>query len=333
MGIVSPIWGPFTDPNDAARNLGPFTDQVLGPSFGIAWIAGGKLHTIRPPKYDSQAYGEIIVFEFAGLPPPSAPPPDNGGGIIAWFSHVVTAAKDKVVSEVRAAGQVVENGLARAWQNAVGTQEHRMDGLGVALDVVGIGASLVLMSFGPLEVLGAVALIGGAALLVMDGASYVSEIAGNDKTADNIKHFTFYPRCLATLATLPDAVWGVGKVVLDAGEMGLKVARSVSTADRAAADASRVTAAARTTQTEIQASKAASLARRYAQIGEAAQRRASAAQARLRVFVSCQSAGRVTIPPGIYFLTKEASDDPSRRAEIQRILRQYIFHVSAVRRA
>ena len=333
MGIASPIWGPFSDPTDAARNLGLFTDEVLGPSFGIAWIASGKLHTIRRPNYDGQGYGDLVVFEFAGLPPPAAPPPDNGGGIVAWFSSVVTAAKDKVVGEVRAAGQVIENGLARAWRNAVGTREHRLDGLGVAIDVVGIGASLVLMSFGPLEVLGAVALIGGAALLVMDGASYVSEIAGNDKTADNIKHFTFYPRCLATLATLPDAVWGIGKVVLDAGEMGLKVAQSVSTADRATADASRVTAAARTSQTDIQASRAASLAKRYTEIGEAAQRRANAAQARLRLFVSCQSAGRVTIPPGIYFLTKEAADDPSRRSEIQRILKQYIFHVSAVRRA
>ncbi len=185
------------------------------------------------------------------------------------------------------------------------------------------------MSFGPLEVLGAVALIGGAALLVMNGASYVSECAGDDKTADNIKHYTFYPRCLATLATLPDAIWGVGRVLLDGAEIATKVTRSLATADRAAADASRVTEAARGVET----ARAASLARRYAEIGEAAQRRAQAAQNRLRIFVSCQAGGRLVIPPGIYFLTKEATEDKSRIAEIQHILRQYVFHVSAVHRA
>ncbi len=329
MGIVSPIWGPFTDPVDAASHLGPFADQVVGPGFGIAWIAQGKLYAIRKPAYDGNGFGEIITFEFKGIPAPTAPPPSTGTGVLDWLGHMWQVGSKAVASEARAAGSAIEGGLARVWHNAFDTKEHRLDGLGVALDGLGIGISIVLMSFGPLEVLGAVALIGGAALLVMDGASYVSECAGDDKTADNIKHYTFYPRCLATLATLPDAIWGVGRVVLDSAEMATKVARSVSTADRAAADASRVTAAAR----GVEDARAASLARRYAEIGEAAQRRAQAAQNRLSRFVACQVAGRATIPPGIYFLTKEVTDDKSRVAEIQRILGQYVFHVSAVHRA
>ncbi len=333
MGIVSPVWGPFTDPGDASNNLCKFSDSVLGPGFGVAWIAGGKLYTIRKPHYDNEGFGEIIVFEFAGIPPVTAPPPDNGGGITEWFSHMWNVASTKVVAEAKYAGHAIENGFARVWTNAFGTKERRMDGLGVAVDALGIGASLVLMSFGPLEVLGAVALIGGAALLVMDGAAYVSEIAGADKTADNIKHATFYPRCLATLATLPDAIWGIGKVVLDGAEIAARVASSASTADRAAGDAARVLNTGRDAESAVAASRRAALAERYAQIGEAAQRRAKATQTRLHMFISGQSVGRATIPPGIYFLTKEATDDPERRGEIQRILKLFTFHVSAVHRA
>ena len=329
MGIVSPVWGPFTDPLDAAGHLGRFADEVVGPGFGIAWIAQDKLYAIRKPTYDANGFGEVITFEFKGIPAPSAPPAPTGTGVLAWLGHMWDVGSKAVVGEVRAAGSTIENGFARVWHNAFDTKEHRMDGVGVALDALGIGISVVLMSFGPLEVLGAVALIGGAALLVMDGASYVSECAGNEETANNIKRATFYPRCLATLATLPDAIWGVGRVVLDSAEIATKVSRSLATADRAAADASRVTAAAR----GVESARATSLAQRYAEIGAAAQKRAQAAQRRLSIFVSCQAAGRAAIPPGIYLLTKEATEDKSRLSEIQRILRQYVFHVSAVHRA
>jgi hypothetical protein len=175
-------------------------------------------------------------------------------------------------------------------------------------------------------------LVGGVALLVADGVAYGTEMAGYDEAAENIKRYTFWPRCLATVMTLPDAIWGVGKVLLESGEMAAKAASSLSTAERASRDAARVTAEGRGVADPLAASRKAALAQRYAEIGEAAQRRAQARQLRLAAFVSAQGVARGIVPPGIVFLVKEATDEPKNIPFIQSILAHYTFHVSAVHR-
>ena len=93
----------------------------------------------------------------------------------------------------------------------MGTRDRELDTLGVVVDGVAIGFSLVLLSFGPLELLGAIGLVGGAALLLADGAAYLTELAGYDEAADNIKSSTFYPRCLFTLMTPTGRGVGLGQ--------------------------------------------------------------------------------------------------------------------------
>ena len=67
--MTSIAWGPFDDPVDAANNLGRFTDQVLDPQYGIAWIGNGTLYTLRAPTYDPNGDAEVIVFEYRPAPP------------------------------------------------------------------------------------------------------------------------------------------------------------------------------------------------------------------------------------------------------------------------
>jgi hypothetical protein len=289
------------------------------------------MYAIRKPFYDAKGDGEIVAYEFGALPPQSTPPEGTGTGIRGWFKWLGGEISKGEAAAKQAIGSI-DSRIAHMWRTNFGLTDHQADGVGVALDAVGVGLSFALMSFGPLELLGAVALIGGVALLVADGVAYGTEMAGYDEAAKNVKYYTFWPRCLATVITLPDAVWGVGKVLLESGEMATKVASSLSTADRAAGDVARVTKAGQASTDPLAASRQAALAQRYAEIGAAAQRRAQARQLRLAAYLGAQGGGRAVIPPGIVFLTKEATDDPANRPQIQDILRRYTFHVSAVHR-
>ena len=80
--MSSIAWGPFNDPIDAAANLGQFTDQVLDPQFGIAWIGNGTLYTLRAPTYDANGEANIVVYEYRQTPPPVAPPSGMGNRIL-----------------------------------------------------------------------------------------------------------------------------------------------------------------------------------------------------------------------------------------------------------
>lgn len=277
----------------------------------------------------------MATFELKPLPPPAQPPPPSGRGVRGWFMSVLEMIGQQQLDRSKdqlAMNKLIDDKLASVWRNNFGLTGRQSDGVGVAIDAVGVGLSLVLLSFGPLEILGAVALIGGAVLLVSDGAAYTAEMAGADDIAKTIKYITFYPRCLATLATLPDAMWNVGKVVLDVNELGAVAARSLSTADRASGDAMRAAASATTQSNAAAKIRDLQYAKRYSEIGEAALERARAAQRRLTIFISAQSTTRGVVPPGIVLLTKEAVDDPDNRPKIQTILSRYVFHVSAVHR-
>ncbi len=329
--MLSPIWGPFDGPTDAADNLCKFTDLAAGPGLGIVWISSGKMYAIRKPSYNANGEGEIVAYEFGPIPPPKAPPPSAGTTVTGWFGWLgAELAKGEAV--VKHAVSVVDDSIKHAWKTNFGMTDHQSDGLGVVLDAVGVGLSFALMSFGPLEVLGTIALIGGLALLVADGVAYATEMTGHEDAAKTIKYYTFWPRCVATVMTLPDAVWGVGKVLADAAEMTTKVASSASTAERALADASRVTKAGEAAKDPLAASRQAAMAQKYAEIGAAAQRRAQARQLRLAGYLSGQTVARAAMPPGIVFLTKESLDDPENRPHIQDILKHFTFHVTAVHR-
>lgn len=154
------------------------------------------------------------------------------------------------------------------------------------------------MFCGPMEVIGSIAAVGGAALLLADGAAYLTELAGADETAVNIKHRTFIPRCIFTLMALPDAIWNAPRAIRDGMEIGSLVASSVRTSERAAADAARVSSAATATQ---EASRAA-LALKYASIGAAASGRAARLRLKMGGYFSGIASGRIIIEPSMRLL-------------------------------
>lgn len=334
--MSSIAWGPFDDPVDAANNLGKFTDQVLDPQFGIAWIGNNTLYTLRGPTYDANGDGNVVTFEYRDAPPPPPPPSGFGGRVVAWIkrSFELQGEMELENSRIQMEGaQAFARGISTLYQRAMGTRDRQLDTVGIVLDGVAIGFSLVLLSFGPLEVLGVIGLIGGAALLLADGSAYLAELAGADETSDEIKSATFYPRCLFALMTLPDAAWGLGKVALESAELGSKAIKAGVASRQAAAGVARNTQAAAGAADAIAASEKASRAARYAKVGEQAQRRANAARQKLAVFMGAQAGGRLTIPPGLLLLLKEKDDGAESCARMTAKIRNYTFHVAALHRS
>ena len=231
------------------------------------------------------------------------------------------------------AGRALNQGITTLYKRAFGSPDRKLDTVGVVMDGVGIGLSLVLMSFGPLEVLGLIGLIGGAALLISDGSAYATELAGYDETADEIKSATFYPRCVFTLMTLPDAAWGLGKVVLESAELGTKAVKAGVAADRAANGLARTTAAAATAPDALTRSEQSSRAARYAKVGASAKRRADAARQKLAIYMGAQAGSRFLIPPGLLLLLKEKDDGAEARARMAQKIRNYTFHVTAMHKS
>ena len=333
---MSAIWGPFDDAVDAHKNLSGFTDQVLDPQFGIAWIGAGALYTLRAPSYDANGDGACIVYECRPSPPPVAPPKGIGQKILAWFDSVMEQEGERQLAESQsdlAAGRAINQGITTLYKRAFGTPDRKLDTAGVVMDGVGIGLSLVLMSFGPLEVLGLIGLIGGAALLLSDGAAYATELAGYDEAADEIKSVTFYPRCVFTLMTLPDAAWGLGKVVLESAELGAKAIKAGVAADRAAQGLARTTATAAATPDALARAEQSSRAARYAKVGASAKKRADAARLKLATYMGAQAGSRVLIPPGLLLLLKEKNDGAEARARMAQKIRNYTFHVTAMHKS
>ena len=228
--------------------------------------------------------------------------------------------------------QALGRGMMTLYQRAMGSSERKLDTVGVLVDGLAIGVSLVLMSFGPLEVLGLIGLVGGAALLLSDGAAYVTELAGFDETAEDIKSITFYPRCLFTLMTLPDAAWGLGKVALESAELGSRAISAGVATRTAAAGAARTTRAAASASDALTAAEKTAQAARYAKIGASAQARAHAARMKLATFMGANTTSRLAIPPGMLLLLKEKDDGAEARARMAERMKRYTFHVSAVHR-
>ncbi len=333
--MPSTIWGPFDSALEAAQRLGLFTDQVLDPSFGITWLSDGTLYALRPPRYDGDGNGQIVTFGVRHVVPPPPKPKGLVQNVKAWFWHQMEIQGQMAIAQGQAnlaMGQALDNAIGNLYHKAVG--KYRDDTEGVAFDIAAVALSIFLIATGTAEVLGVIALVGGVALLVMDGAAYGTELAGDDETAENIKDATFPFRCLAMLATLPDAFWNVGKVMVEGGKLSAEAARIDNTVARATADADRSMAAGGKAGDALAQSRAAARARKYAEIGERARGKALAARQKLAAFLSANVAGRALIAPSTLLLIKEVREDDKEdhRGKLNAWLHRYFFHVSSVHR-
>jgi hypothetical protein len=109
----------------------------------------------------------------------------------------------------------------------------------VAFDIASVGLSIAAIAVGA-PVLGSIALLGGAILLLADTAIYAYDISGDYQGAEAVKEKTLPLRIVATIATLPDAGWNGVKAIRELNEIIQLRKIDGATAVAAGAMASRI---------------------------------------------------------------------------------------------
>ncbi len=285
--MLTPEWGPYTDPNDARRYLTRFVDKACGPETGIVWAANGNLYPLRAPKRDADGIGAISIFEWNKPPPPPKPPSGFWEKAKAFIRSALEAEGKAEIANSQAnlaMGQAMTQTLGRIFTS------HRDDGVGVALDVLCIALSVALIPTG-LGVLGTVALFGGAFLLGTDGIAYAMELGGDDERAETFKKQTEQWRIFATVMTLPDVAYGGVKLVKELSEI-----RELRAMDRVTAQAA-TNMSARSTN--------AARAERLRQIAERANLRAQIRTEQISAALRLEASGKVAGAGSVGLLVRE----------------------------
>ena len=233
--MLSPEWGPYRSPVEATEYLGRFVDKACGPGTGIAWTANGNLYPLRAPKRDDDGFGDVVMFEWNKPPPPAPRQVGFWNRVRAFISGVVQMELQSQLQQAeiqRAMGDAMVKAVSRAFTT------HQDDGIGVALDVIGIAISIALIPTG-LGIIGGIALIGSVFLLGTDTYSYALEMDGEDEGAEKFKRRTERYRLFATVMTLPDVAYGSYKIVKEVLEIKSLRALDAATATAAEAKAAR----------------------------------------------------------------------------------------------
>lgn len=309
-------WGPYRSQSDALFSLGRFANRACGPGIGLAWCSGGMLYPLRTPVYDGDGFGDVLTIEWN--PPPAHPAKLQPAPSAGFWDRLVRMIQRSL--EMQGEAEIAQaQAQAQAW-NAIANSplfkrfgSHADDGVGVALDVIGVVASIALASTG-IGALGLLALIGSGALLVADGTIYGTEMAGNDELADRIRKKSEGLRIAATIATLPDLAIGGAKALCE-----LREAEELLQADRTTAQTAQKLSARTATKAR---------AAQYAQIVEKAHLRTQLRMKQIQASMTLEIAPRVAGTAGTSLLIREeVMEETSVLNQVRQWLRMHVVSV------
>ena len=303
----SEAWGVYADINDARAHLCAYTTAHLGPDVGITWTAAGVISPIRPPRLDGDRLGNVLMFELMEQPYPPSPPP----GILRRLERLV---RDGLEAYGQSQVLAAQADLALAASLPSMLTSKRLDGLGVALDVICIAASVAALPAAPL--VGAIAFGAGIFLLAADGSAFVLEMSGQERIAERIKKTTEPYRVAAMILSIPDFFIGGARAVRELSE-ALEL-RPLDASTAVAADGLGVRA--------TDPGRAA----RYQQIAEKARLRTQLRSEQIRASWTHEITPRGTVPPSILLLLKEESDPDSWSRQFLSRLRLHVVSVGHV---
>jgi hypothetical protein len=259
------FWYPYADFPEARSRLTAFADATIGPQCGISFSDGASIGVVRQPSGTADAWLWLNIMTQHVAAPPPPPPRPNGtwGKIKAFLWHAMEIGGEAEMQKGEAdlaMGQTIDSAMEKhIWlplHDFLIRHKLLADGIGVALDVVGViaGAVFVVAALpeiaGGAVVIGTIGLvtgvsaaIGSAVLLGTDGFVFGAEISGNEARAEEFENnkTVQWSRIGATVMILPDiAVGGVRAL----GEIG-KLGNEAREATTASAEAARNAEAAR----------------------------------------------------------------------------------------
>ena len=254
------FWYPYRSAQDAARRLGPFADKALNRACGISWSDGRMVAVLRAAHPDGEGAAQwfnVLRYHVSAPPPP--PKPVQPSGFVAkaeaFFWSVMQAEGEAEIAKAQA-NQAASEALYRGVRDNVWEPAHKFlqrhkvmaDGVGVAIDVVGVIAGVAfVIAFAP--EIGAVAAVtgfaaaGGATLLALaDGAVFATEATGHKQLSEKIEgsKVTQWARIAGTVMTLVDLPVGGVKSLMEVRSLKVEATEAAEAAshfDKAAAAA------------------------------------------------------------------------------------------------
>ena len=259
------FWYPYADFNEARLRLTAFADATVGPRCGISFSDGNSIGVVRQPTgtADAWLWLNVLTQHVAAPPPPPPKPSGTWGKLKGWFWHAMEIQGEAQLEEAQAdlaMGQAIDSAIEKhVWLPVHDfLLRHKLlaDGVGVALDVVGVVAGVVFIVAALPEIAGGAVVIGtlglvtgvsaaagSLVLLGVDGTVFGLEASGHEGRAEQVENnkTVQWLRIGATVMLLPDvAVGGVRAL----GEIG-KLGNEAREAETASAEAARNAQAAR----------------------------------------------------------------------------------------
>ena len=257
------LWYPYADFNDARRRLCSFADATIGPQCGVSYCDGTSLGVLRQPSGPASAgnlWLNVLAQHIAAPPPPPPNPSGRWGKLKAFFWHAMEISGEAQLQQAQtdlAVGQAIDSAVEQHIWLPVHEflLRHKLvaDGVGVALDVVGVVAGGVFVISAAPEIIGGAAVVGtlglvtgvsaafgSAVLLVIDGTVFGLEVSGDKGRAERYENFKSvqWMRIVATVLLLPDVAVGGTRALREIGQLGNEAREAATASSEAARSAS-----------------------------------------------------------------------------------------------
>ncbi len=305
------FWYPYADFGEARVRLCGFADAAIGPQCGVSFSDGASLCVLRQPA-GSAGFGRLwlnVLTQHVAAPlPPPRSTQGRWGKLESFFWHAMAIQGEASLLQAQtdlAMGAAVDTAVERhIWLPAHEfLLRHKLvaDGVGVALDVVGVVAGTVFVVSALPEIVGAVAVVGtlglvtggfaaagSAVLLVTDGIVFGAEVFGDKGRAERIEsnRTVQWMRIGATIMLLPDVGVGGMRALREIGQLGNEAREASASASEAARNAAaardRVARIAHPTRHPDPVSRRLRKVRAFERAAEAQAKAAQAAHDRIR---------------------------------------------------
>ena len=239
-------YGPYGSEAIASVCLSRCTDAVFGDRYmGQIWAEDGGAKVLRPPHYDDDGYGLVLIAILHGLAPPrpdrdSASGKEPAHGFLYRLMEAIGKSQIQQAEMQQAEAQAVidlsRSALASA-KEFLERHEIPVRGITVAFDALGvIAGGAVLMTIGPELAAGALgaaafAALGGiaggasAALLATDGLMLGFELTANEAGKKWLEEQSSYQwvQAVAPLLLLPDLLVNLPRAIVSSARAAREI--------------------------------------------------------------------------------------------------------------
>ncbi len=260
------FWYPYSNFDEARSRLCAFADATVGPQSGVSFCDGVNIGVLRQPATGTGGnllWLNVLTQHVAAPPPPAAAPQGKWGKLKAFFWNAMEIQGEAEMQQGQAQlamGEAIDSAIEKHIWLPVHDflLRHKLlaDGVGVALDVVGVVAGAVFIVAALPEIAGGAVVVGTLGLVTgvsafagsivlmgLDGTVFGLEVSGDKGRAEEVENnkTVQWLRIGATVMVLPDVAVGGVRALGEIGKLGSE-AREAATAS---SEAARNAAAAR----------------------------------------------------------------------------------------